>query len=58
MRGSGKTRMIRICLGIGEYVVNASMGSRNLTQLDCLKPWFQNIHYTFESLVLDGGQMI
>ena len=43
----------RICLGIKEYMVNPSMGRLRLSQVNCFKPWFQNIYYTFESLGLD-----
>ena len=38
----------KICLGIGEYMMNSSMGYLKLTQTNCFKPWFQNRCFIFE----------
>jgi hypothetical protein len=46
----------RTCLGLGEYMVNSSMG--NLTEVKCLKPGFQSRLCNFQSLGLGGGCML
>ena len=37
-----------ICLGIGSYWWIHQWVK--ITKVNCFKAWFQNIHYTFESL--------